>query len=86
MTGAVSEALAEVSCGDASPAGAVDRQRGGRPFPIIGIVCAGGIGLCLSETIRVFEWEQVSFLSITGLINVAAILLAEIARCHHWWT
>ena len=44
-----------------------------RSATIIGIVGAGGIGLYLSEQIRVLEWEQVSFLIIMVLITVAGI-------------
>lgn len=44
-----------------------------RSATIIGIVGAGGIGLYLSEQIRVLEWEQVSFLIIMVLITVAII-------------
>ena len=44
-----------------------------RSATIIGIVGAGGIGLHLSEQIRVLEWQQVSFLIVMVLITVAAI-------------
>jgi phosphonate transport system permease protein len=44
-----------------------------RSATIIGIVGAGGIGLQLSEQIRVLEWQQVSFLILMVLITVAAI-------------
>ena len=40
---------------------------------IIGIVGAGGIGLQLSEQIRVLEWQQVSFLILMILATVAAL-------------
>jgi phosphonate transport system permease protein len=44
-----------------------------RSATIIGIVGAGGIGLHLSEQIRVLEWRQVSFLILMILITVAGI-------------
>jgi phosphonate transport system permease protein len=44
-----------------------------RSATIIGIVGAGGIGLQLSEQIRVLEWNQVSFLILMVLITVAAL-------------
>jgi phosphonate transport system permease protein len=44
-----------------------------RSATIIGVVGAGGIGLHLSEQIRVLEWRQVSFLILLILISVAAI-------------
>lgn len=44
-----------------------------RSATIIGIVGAGGIGLYLSEMIRVLEWRQVSFLILMVLVAVAAI-------------
>jgi phosphonate transport system permease protein len=44
-----------------------------RSATIIGIVGAGGIGLQLSEQIRVLEWQKVSFLILMILIAVAAI-------------
>jgi ABC-type phosphate/phosphonate transport system permease subunit len=44
-----------------------------RSATIIGVVGAGGIGLHLSEQIRVLEWRQVSFLILLILIAVAAI-------------
>jgi phosphonate transport system permease protein len=44
-----------------------------RSATIIGIVGAGGIGLYLSEQIRVLEWQQTSFLIIMVLVTVAAI-------------
>jgi phosphonate transport system permease protein len=44
-----------------------------RSATIIGIVGAGGIGLYLSEQIRVLEWHQVSFLIVMILIAVALI-------------
>ena len=43
-----------------------------RSATIIGIVGAGGIGLQLSEQIRVLEWQQVSFLILMILAAVAA--------------
>src|SRR5271165_4788248 len=43
-----------------------------RSATLIGIVGAGGIGLQLSEQIRVLEWQQVSFLILMVLITVAA--------------
>jgi phosphonate transport system permease protein len=44
-----------------------------RSATIIGVVGAGGIGLHLSEQIRVLEWRQVSFLLLLILVSVAAI-------------
>lgn len=44
-----------------------------RSATIIGIVGAGGIGLQLSEQIRVLEWQKVSFLILMILVAVAAI-------------
>jgi phosphonate transport system permease protein len=44
-----------------------------RSATIIGVVGAGGIGLHLSEQIRVLEWRRVSFLILLILISVAAI-------------
>jgi phosphonate transport system permease protein len=44
-----------------------------RSATIIGVVGAGGIGLYLSEQIRVLEWKQVSFLILLILISVAGI-------------
>jgi len=44
-----------------------------RSATIIGIVGAGGIGLYLSEMIRVLEWREASFLILMVLITVAMI-------------
>lgn len=44
-----------------------------RSATIIGIVGAGGIGLLLSEQIRVLEFQQVSFIILMILIAVSAI-------------
>ena len=44
-----------------------------RSATIIGIVGAGGIGLQLSEQIRVLEWQQVSFLILMVLVTVAVL-------------
>jgi phosphonate transport system permease protein len=44
-----------------------------RSATIIGIVGAGGIGLQLSEQIRVLEWQQVSFLIALVLVTVATL-------------
>jgi phosphonate transport system permease protein len=44
-----------------------------RSATIIGIVGAGGIGLYLSEMIRVLEWREAAFLILMVLITVAAI-------------
>ncbi len=44
-----------------------------RSATIIGIVGAGGIGLHLSEQIRVYEWQQVALLILMVLVTVAAI-------------
>jgi phosphonate transport system permease protein len=44
-----------------------------RSATIIGIVGAGGIGLYLSEMIRVLEWREAAFLILLVLIAVAII-------------
>ena len=44
-----------------------------RSATIIGIVGAGGIGLWLSEAIRVLEWQDAAFMIGLVLITVAAI-------------
>jgi len=44
-----------------------------RSATIIGIVGAGGIGLYLSEMIRVLEWREVAFLILLVLVTVAVI-------------
>lgn len=44
-----------------------------RSATIIGIVGAGGIGLILSEQIRVLEFQQVSFIILMILVAVSAI-------------
>ena len=44
-----------------------------RSATIIGMVGAGGIGLQLSEQIRILEWQQVSFLILMVLVTVAAL-------------
>jgi len=44
-----------------------------RSATIIGIVGAGGIGLYLSEMIRVLEWQEAAFLILMVLLAVAAI-------------
>jgi len=44
-----------------------------RSATIIGIVGAGGIGLHLSEQIRVLEWQQAAFLILMVLVTVAII-------------
>ena len=44
-----------------------------RSATIIGIVGAGGIGLHLSEQIRVLEWQQAAFLILMVLVTVAVI-------------
>jgi phosphonate transport system permease protein len=44
-----------------------------RSATIIGIVGAGGIGLHLSEQIRVLEWQQAAFLILMVLVTVALI-------------
>jgi phosphonate transport system permease protein len=44
-----------------------------RSATIIGIVGAGGIGLHLSEMIRTYEWDRVSFIILMVLVTVAAI-------------
>lgn len=44
-----------------------------RSATIIGVVGAGGIGLHLSEQIRVLEWRQVSFLILLILVAVITI-------------
>jgi len=44
-----------------------------RSATIIGIVGAGGIGLQLSELIRVLEWQQAAFVILMVLVTVALI-------------
>ena len=44
-----------------------------RSATIIGIVGAGGVGLYLSEMIRVLEWREAAFLILMVLVTVAAI-------------
>ena len=44
-----------------------------RSATIIGIVGAGGIGLQLSELIRVLEWQQAAFVILMVLVTVAFI-------------
>lgn len=44
-----------------------------RSATIIGIVGAGGIGLILSEQIRILEFQQVSFVILLILVTVSAI-------------
>lgn len=44
-----------------------------RSATIIGIVGAGGVGLYLSEEIRVLEWQRAAFLILMVLITVAII-------------
>ena len=44
-----------------------------RSATIIGIVGAGGIGLQLSEQIRTYDFDQVSFAVIMILVTVAVI-------------
>lgn len=44
-----------------------------RSATIIGVVGAGGIGLWLSEAIRVLEWQGTAFLILMVLVTVAAI-------------
>ena len=44
-----------------------------RSATIIGIVGAGGIGLHLSEMIRVLEWRQAAFIILLVLAAVAVI-------------
>ncbi len=44
-----------------------------RSATIIGIVGAGGIGLYLSEEIRVLEWQRAAFLILMVLVTVAII-------------
>ena len=44
-----------------------------RSATILGIVGAGGIGLQLSDRIRVNEWDQVAFIIIMILIMVSVI-------------
>jgi phosphonate transport system permease protein len=48
-----------------------------RSATIIGIVGAGGVGLWLSEAIRVLEWRDVSFIILLVLVAVAAIDLVS---------
>ncbi len=44
-----------------------------RSATIIGIVGAGGIGLVLSEQIRVLEWQEAAFIILMVLVTVAII-------------
>jgi len=44
-----------------------------RSATIIGIVGAGGIGLYLVESIRIFQWDQVAFIVLMILLTVAVI-------------
>jgi phosphonate transport system permease protein len=44
-----------------------------RSATIIGVVGAGGVGLWLSESIRVLEWQQTAFLILMVLVTVAII-------------
>jgi phosphonate transport system permease protein len=44
-----------------------------RSATIIGIVGAGGIGMHLSEQIRVLEWQQAAFIILMVLVTVAII-------------
>lgn len=44
-----------------------------RSATIIGIVGAGGIGMHLTEQIRILEWDKVSFLILMILVTVAII-------------
>ena len=44
-----------------------------RSATIIGVVGAGGIGLWLSEAIRVLEWQETAFLILMVLVTVAVI-------------
>lgn len=44
-----------------------------RSATIIGVVGAGGVGLWLSESIRVLEWQQTAFLILIVLIAVIVI-------------
>ncbi len=44
-----------------------------RSATIIGIVGAGGIGMQLTEQIRILEWQQVSFLILLVLVTVMII-------------
>ena len=44
-----------------------------RSATIIGIVGAGGIGMHLSEQIRMLEWQQTSFIILMILVTVAII-------------
>jgi phosphonate transport system permease protein len=44
-----------------------------RSATIIGIVGAGGIGMHLTEQIRMLEWDKVSFIILLILVAVAAI-------------
>ena len=46
-------------------------------WALIGIVGAGGIGLWLSEAIRVLEWRDAAFIIILVLITVAVIDLVS---------
>src|ERR1700760_2959616 len=58
---------------DHRKSGALLFESNTRSATIIGIVGAGGVGLQLSEQIRVLEWQKVSFLILMILVAVAAI-------------
>jgi phosphonate transport system permease protein len=44
-----------------------------RSATIIGIVGAGGIGMHLTEQIRILEWDKVAFLVLMIMVTVAII-------------
>jgi len=49
-----------------------------RSATIIGIVGAGGIGLVLSEQIRVLEWQEAAF--IIGLVLVTVAIIDSVSQ------
>jgi phosphonate transport system permease protein len=44
-----------------------------RSSTVLGIVGAGGIGLALSDRIRINNWDEVAFIILLILVMVAAI-------------
>ena len=48
-----------------------------RSSTVLGIVGAGGIGLALSDRIRINNWDEVAFIVLLILVMVAAIDLGS---------
>jgi phosphonate transport system permease protein len=48
-----------------------------RSSTVLGIVGAGGIGLALSDRIRINNWDEVAFIVLLILLMVAAIDLGS---------